>query len=80
MADQAAINAVVDIIVGEFSGNAELFQAFLHRARLQTELAQLESAARTMQATEDVQNAEFREAMSENVAAQTAKRAEIDAL
>ena len=80
MATQIQIDAVVDAVVSAFGGDIDLFDAYLVRAKLETELEALQSEARNLQAAEDTQNAEFGAAILANAEAQQAKQAEIDAL
>ena len=80
MATEIQIAAVVDAVVAAFGGDAAKFQAFLSRAALETDLAELQSDARNLQAAQDVDNAAFTADLVANAEAQAAKQAEIDAL
>jgi len=80
MADQATISLVVDKIVAAFNGDPNKFEAFLTRAALETELAELESQARNLQAAQDADNAAHQAALVANAEARAQKQAEIDAL
>jgi len=80
MATEAEINAVVDAIVAAFGGDAGKFKAFLVRSNLETEMAQLESVARKIQAQADIDNAKHQAEALANADAMQKKRAEIDAL
>lgn len=80
MATEVEINAVVDAVVGAFDGDAAKFEAFLTRAALETELAELESEARNIQAERDESNGEYQSVLVDNAEAQATKQAEIDAL
>ena len=80
MAEPAVISLVVDKIVAAFNGDVDLFESWLVRSRLVTELEALESERRNLQAAEDAQNETFGEEMVAAQAAITAKQAEIDAL
>ena len=80
MASQAEIEAVTDAIVSAFGGSVSLFTAFLVRAKLETDQAQLESEMRQLEAAEDIQNTEYatnRIVLAEQI---LQKQAEIDAL
>lgn len=80
MASQEIISAVVDIIVDAFGGDAELFQAFLVRSRLETELRALESQHRKTTAAFEQEQQDYNAATNANADARSAKQAEIDAL
>jgi hypothetical protein len=80
MATQQQINAAVDSIVAAFGGNLALWDAFLKRARLETDYQEIESKMRQLQAKEQVQNAGFIDALGKLQADLEAKQAEIDAL
>ena len=80
MATQEQINAVVDGIVQAFGGDVALFNAWLKRSKLETELAALVSAERKLRASYATETGEFNTALEANQAAQAAKEAEIDAL
>ena len=80
MATQQQINAAVDSIVSAFGGNLALWDAFLKRARLETDYRELESKVRQLQAKESVQNAAFIEQLGKLQADLEAKQAEIDKL
>jgi len=80
MATQGQINAVVDGIVQAFGGNVTLFNAWLDRSKLETELAALVSAERKLRAQFAGETGQFNTALEANQAAQAAKEAEIDAL
>jgi len=80
MATESQINAVVDAVVTAFGGDAAKFGAFLTRAALETELAELQSDARNLQAEQDVDNTAHNDAMVANAESQAAKQAEIDDL
>ena len=80
MATQAQIEAITDLVLVAFDGDPAKFQSFLTRAALSTELAELQSSARNLQAEQDVDNAAFTADLVANAEAQAAKQAEIDAL
>ena len=80
MATEVQINAIADIILNEFDGNAQLFQTFLGRARLQAELDQLASAERVIRTDFAGNQDEFNTALAANQQAQAIKQAEIDSL
>ena len=80
MATPEVISLVVDKIVAAFGGDVDLFESWLVRSRLATELEALQSEQRNLQAAEDEQNQTFGDALVASQAAITAKQAEIDAL
>jgi len=80
MADQAVISLVVDLIVAAFDSDTDLFNSWLVRSRLETELAALQSQQRIVQtdiAAKNVAADTELAALAEDIAA---KLAEIDAL
>jgi len=80
MATEVQIQAVVDAVVTAFDGDPAKFEAFLTRAALETELAELESEARNIQTEQNASNKEFQTALEGNAEARAAKQVEIDAL
>ena len=80
MATEAQINAVVDAVVTAFGGDAAKYQAFLTRAALETELAEIESEQRNKQAEADTSASGFVSELSALAVEKAAKIAEIDAL
>lgn len=80
MASQEVISLVVDKIVEAFDGDVDLFESWLTRSRLETELAQLESAERILRAEQAADVVAFNADLTANLDAQAAKKAEIDAL
>ena len=79
MATEVQINFVVDAIVNA-GFDAATWLAFLQRSKLETELTELESEARNLQAAADADAAASAALLIANADAQAAKRAEIDAL
>ena len=80
MATEVQINAIADIILNEFDGNAQLFQTFLRRAKLEAELDQLASAERVIRTDFAGDQDEFNTALAANQQAQAIKQSEIDSL
>ena len=80
MADPAVISLVVDEIVAAFDGDVELFRAWLDRSKVATELEQLRSELRNLQAAEDAQNQEYQAAIVAQADLISIKQAELDAL
>ena len=80
MATQLEIEAIADIILDKFGGDAALFTAWLHRANLQTELDALRSLKANGRADFQAQSDAFNAALAANQALQAAKEAEINAL
>ena len=80
MATTIEINAIADIILTTFDADAQLFHAFLARAKLEAELDQLASAERVIRADFAGDQTEFNDALAANQQAQAEKQAEIDAL
>ena len=80
MATQIEIEAIANIIMATFDGNAVLFQTFLARAKLEAELDQLASAERVIRADFAGDTDEFNVALAANQQAQAGKQSEIDAL
>ena len=80
MATQEVTNIVIDAIVSAFDADPALFAAFLKRARLETELAQIESARRRAQVAQDAALTRSETDLQALEAQRQAKLAEIDAL
>ena len=80
MATEIQINAVVDAVVSAFNGDAAKFKAFLTRAALGTEMAEIESEIRNLQAASNASAADYSEQMTALAVERNAKQAEIDAL
>lgn len=80
MASVEVINVVVDALVAAFDADTKLFAAFLKRARLETELAQIESAKRRAQSVQAEAITKSETDLQSLEAARQAKLAEIDAL
>lgn len=80
MATEVQINAVVDSIIAAFNGDPALWTAFLKRAKLETELAQIESDIRNKQAEANESATEYVDELSVLATDRAAKVAEIDAL
>ena len=80
MATPAQIEAVTDIIMTQFDGDAALFTTFLHRASLQAELDALRSLEDNLRSAFQAQSDAFNVALAANQALQAAKEAEINAL
>jgi hypothetical protein len=80
MANESQINAVVDAIVKAFDGDAQLFEAFLLRARLETDAEKLRSRIRNQQAKRDKAVDSAETSIQSLQADLQAKIAEIDAL
>jgi hypothetical protein len=80
MANESQINAVVDAIVKAFDGDAQLFEAFLLRARLETDAEKLRSRIRNQQAKRDKAVDSAESSIQSLQADLQAKIAEIDAL
>ena len=80
MATSVEINAIADIILTTFDSDAQLFQTFLARAKLEAELDQLASAERMIRADFAEDTDEFNVALAANQQAQAGKQSEIDAL
>ena len=80
MATPDQINAVVDMIVSTFGGDAALFGAWLARSKLEQELAILASEERNLRGTNSASNVSFNDDLAALMNAQAAKQAEIDAL
>ena len=80
MATEAQINAVVDIVVRVFGGDTALFEAHMTRAKLETELAEIESEIRNKQSEAESSATDFGAEIDALVADRNAKQAEIDAL
>ncbi len=80
MASAEVTNVVVDAIVSAFDADPALFAAFLRRARLETELAQIESARRKAQAVQAETITKSEMDLQALEAQRQAKLAEIDAL
>ena len=80
MATDIQINAAVDAILSAFDSDPVLWQAFLDRARLETELAQLESQRRVLQTAESASDEQY--TINDNALVESIeeKKAEIDAL
>ena len=79
MATEQEIQFVVDAIISA-GFDAQTWPAFVARSKLITELRELESEQRNMQAVENTQNAAYNEALVTKQADVTAKQVEIDAL
>jgi len=77
---QQVIEIVVEKIVTAFEGDPALFEAWLVRSKLETELKALESAQRLLQAGFGTEQAAYSAASTANTDAQNALRAAIDAL
>lgn len=80
MATPEVTNVVIDAIVAAFDADPALFAAFLKRARLETELAQIESAKRKAQAVQADTITKSETDLQALEAQRQAKLAEIDAL
>jgi len=80
MATPEVTSIVVDAIVAAFDADPKLFSAFLKRARLETELAQIESAKRKAQAVQAETITKSETDLQAIEAQRQAKLAEIDAL
>ena len=80
MATEAQISAIADAVIESFNADPALWKAFLVRARLQTQIAELEAAGRNLRENFQDNTEAFNEALTANQAAQAAKLAEIDAL
>ena len=80
MADQQTISIVVDKIVAAFEGSTELFDAFLVRSKLNTELEQIDSEMRNLVVEADASASAYVQLISAKAAQRAAKVAEIDAL
>ena len=80
MATEIQINAVVDAIVSAFDGDVAKFEAFLTRAALETELAEIESEIRNLQAASNASADEYSSQMTNLAVERNEKQAEIDAL
>ena len=78
--EEAGLRIIFNSFIAAGYNSAEQVEGMLHRLRLEQELRALESQRTNMQASEDVQNQAFSEAMISNQAEITAKQAEIDAL
>lgn len=80
MATTAQIEAVVDAVIAAFEGNPALWQAFLTRSKLETELAQIESEIRQETATMNTDQDAHQATLNDLNDQRLAKIAEIDAL
>lgn len=80
MATQEQISAVVDAVIKAFSADPKLWEAFLIRSRLTTDLAKIESNLRNAQAEADKQASANVVIVSALATEKAAKIAEIDAL
>ena len=80
MATEVEINAVVDAVITAFDSDPALWQAFLTRSKLETEVAALESAERNLRAEYNDETATYNDDLAANQAAQAASKAQIDAL
>ena len=80
MATTIEINAIADIILTTFDSDAQLFQTFLARAKLEAELDQLASTERMIRTDFAEDTDEFNDALAANQQAQAEKQSEIDAL
>jgi len=80
MPTQVQIDAVVDAVITAFDADPALWSAFLNRAKLETELAELESTQRNLGAEYATETQAYNDALAANQALQAAKQAEIDAL
>ena len=80
MATQEVISLVVDKIVQAFDADVALFEAFLTRARLETEAATLQSAIRKAQSERDGAVTTAETEIQSLTDAYQAKLEEIDAL
>jgi len=80
MATETEIQAVVDAVVTAFDGDPAKFAAFLTRAALETELTEIESEIRNLEATADTSASDYVSQLATLAAEKAAKVAEIDAL
>jgi hypothetical protein len=80
MATQEVTAIVVDAIVAAFDSDLTLFTAFLKRARLETDLARIESEQRKARKAQVTANAELESEWAAQEAQRVSKLAEIDAL
>ncbi len=80
MATSAQISAIADAILVAFNSDAALFAAFLKRARLETDLTQIESTLRKTRAAATAASSASEATAQELDAQRLAKLGEIDAL
>ena len=77
MAKEKEIN---EAIIEAFNGDVDKFKAYLKRAALETELAEIESAQRKKQKEQNKSADEYNAELTELATKKSAKIAEIDAL
>ena len=80
MATEQQVQAIADLILQTFGGDANLFKSWLMRSKLETEAAQLQSAIRKAQTERDADVTSAEETIQGLQADYQAKLAEIDAL
>lgn len=80
MATSAQINAIADAILVAFNSDAALFAAYLKRAKLETDLAQIESTLRKTRAAATAASSANEVTLQQLEAQRLAKLGEIDAL